>query len=189
MAFCVLSTENDSSGFTHVDNVFIKDWLPSAPAVALKVYLYGLCLAGKSDDVNTLEQMCKALGVKESDVLDSFTYWEDFGLVNIASVNPLQVEYVGAGSRNIAKKVSTTKYKEFNKKMQRVLTGRMITVNEYNEYYTFLENTFFEPDALVEIAKYCADVKGNDIGYAYILKIARDWDKAGIKNAEKINVP
>lgn len=186
MSFCVLSTENDGNGFTHVDNQFIKDWLPSAPAVALKVYLYGLCIAGKSDDVNCVENMCKALGVTESDVIDSYIYWEEFGLVNLASQNPLKVEYIGAGSRNIAKKVSAGKYKGFNSKMQKVLSGRMITVNEYNEYYTFLENTFFEPDALVEVAKYCVDVKGNDIGYAYILKIARDWDKAGIKNAEKI---
>lgn len=186
MAFCVLSTERDSNGFTHVDNGFIKDWLPSAPAFALKVYIYGLCLAGKSEEINNVDQMRIALSVTESDILDAFTYWEEFGLVNIASTNPLRVEYIGAGSRNIAKKVSTAKYKDFNKKMQKVLNGRMITVNEFNEYYTFLENTFFEPDGLVEIAKYCVDVKGNDIGYAYILKIARDWDKAGIKNADKI---
>lgn len=70
--------------------------------------------------------------------------------------------------------------------MQKALSGRMISVNEFNEYYSFLENSFFEPDALVEIAKYCVEMKGDDIGYAYILKIARDWDKAGIKNAEKI---
>lgn len=186
MAFCVFSSANDAGGYTQVDNAFIKDWMPSAPAVALKVYLYGLCLAGKNDEINCVEQMCRALSVTENDILDAFTYWEEFGIVNVASVNPLTVEYVGAGSRNLAKKVSAGKYRDFNKKMQRVLSGRMISVNEFNEYYSFLENTFFEPDGLVEIAKYCVDVKGNDIGYAYILKIARDWDKAGIKNAEKI---
>ena len=80
MAFCVLSTERDSNGFTHVDNGFIKDWLPSAPAFALKVYIYGLCLAGKSEEINNVDQMRIALSVTESDILDAFTYWEEFGL-------------------------------------------------------------------------------------------------------------
>ena len=35
MALCVLSTENDSGGYTNVDNAFIKEWLPSAPVTAL----------------------------------------------------------------------------------------------------------------------------------------------------------
>lgn len=186
MALCVLSTENDSGGYTNVDNAFIKEWLPSAPVTALKVYLLGLCFAGKNDAINNIEQMCRILLVTEQDVLDAYLYWEECGLVFIGSTNPLRVEYIGAGSRNVAKKVSAGKYKDFNKKMQKALSGRMISVNEFNEYYSFLENSFFEPDALVEIAKYCVEMKGDDIGYAYILKIARDWDKAGIKNAEKI---
>ncbi len=186
MTLCALSAENDSGGFTNIDNAFIKEWLPTAPPVALKVYLFGLCLAGKNDDVNNVEQMCRALSVTEQDVADAYFYWEECGLVLVTSVNPLHVEYVGAGSRNAAKKVSVGKYRDFNKKMQRALSGRMISVNEFNEYYSFLENSFFEPDALVEIAKYCVEMKGDDIGYAYILKIARDWDKAGIKNAEKV---
>lgn len=186
MALCVLSTENDSGGYTNVDNAFIKEWLPSAPVIALKVYLLGLCFAGKNDDINNIEQMCRILSVTEQDVLDAYLYWEECGLVFIGSTNPLRVEYIGAGSRNVAKKVSAGKYRDFNKKMQKALSGRMISVNEFNEYYSFLENSFFEPDALVEIAKYCVEMKGDDIGYAYILKIARDWDKAGVKNAEKI---
>ena len=109
MSFCVLSTENDGNGFTHVDNQFIKDWLPSAPSIALKVYLYGLFIAGKGDDVNSVEHMCKALSVAESDIIDAYIYWEEVGLVNLASQNPLKVEYIGAGSRNIAKKVSAGK--------------------------------------------------------------------------------
>ena len=185
MALCVMNTDSGSS-YTLIDNSFLRDFMPYAPPTALKIYLMGLCLAGKDDDINNIEYMKRTLSVTEGDILDAYTYWEECGLVNIASKNPTKIEYVGYSSRNLLKKVSTAKYKNFNKQMQQVLIGRMISVNEYNEYYTFLENSFFEPDALVQIAKYCAEIKGNDIGYAYILKIARDYDKAGIKTVEKI---
>ncbi len=185
MAFCVMNTDNGGS-YTLIDNVFLRDFMPFAPPVALKIYLMGLCLAGRDDDVNNIEYLKRTLNVTEDDILDAFTYWEECGLVNIASKEQIKIEYVGSSSRNLLKKVSAAKYKNFNKQMQQVLYGRMISVNEYSEYYTFLENSFFEPDALVQIAKYCAEIKGNDIGYAYILKIARDYDKAGIKTVEKI---
>jgi hypothetical protein len=185
MAFCIMNTEN-GGGYTLVDNAFLRDFMPFAPPTALKIYLFGLCLAGRDDDVNNIEYMKRTLNVTEDDILDAFTYWEECGLVNIAAKDQIKIEYVGSSSRSLLKKVSAAKYKNFNKQMQQVLNGRMISVNEYNEYYTFLENSFFEPDALVQIAKYCAEIKGSDIGYAYILKIARDYDKAGIKTVEKI---
>ncbi len=186
MAFCILGQDAVGSGFTPVDNAFLREYMPHAPEVALKIYLYGLCIATRQDDVNNVANMQRALSVNHDDIVDAFTYWEEYGLVNVISKNPLSVQYVDASSRNLQKKVAVGKYKTFNKKMQQALCGRMISVREYNEYYTFLENSFFEPDALVEIAKYCAEVKGNDIGYAYILKIARDWDAAGYKTLEKV---
>ena len=119
MALCVLSTENDSGGYTNVDNAFIKEWLPSAPVTALKVYLLGLCFAGKNDDINNIEQMCRILSVTEQDVLDAYLYWEECGLVFIGSTNPLRVEYIGAGSRNVAKRYPPANTKTLTKRCRR----------------------------------------------------------------------
>ena len=38
----------------------------------------------------------------------------------------------------------------------------------------FLENTTFEQEALLAVAKYCIALKGNTIGYQYVLAVARN---------------
>ena len=86
----------------------------------------------------------------------------------------------------LLKKIKPQKYQQFNKDIQGVLCERMISTNEYNEYYIFLETTFFEPKALVSVAKYCADKKGNDINYPYILKVARSLADSGVKTVEAV---
>ena len=42
MAFCEFSSEVVSSNAITVDNIFITEFLPSAPEKCVKVYLYGL---------------------------------------------------------------------------------------------------------------------------------------------------
>jgi DNA replication protein DnaD len=77
-------------------------------------------------------------------------------------------------STSALKKIKPGKYTKFSQEMQRIIEGRMLTVNEYNEYYMFLEDTTFEPEALLAVAKYCVELKGNNINYHYILTVARN---------------
>lgn len=67
-----------------------------------------------------------------------------------------------------------------------MISGRMITVQEYNEYYIFLETSFFQPEALVAVAKHCAELKGSDIGYSYILTVARNLATSGYTSAAAV---
>jgi len=62
----------------------------------------------------------------------------------------------------------------------------MITPNEYNEYYTVIDTFKIEPDALVAIAKYCTEIKGETVGHAYINTVARIWAAEGIKTKEAV---
>ena len=70
--------------------------------------------------------------------------------------------------------------------MQEVISGRMITPVEFNEYYTLIETYHFEPEAVVLIAKYCTTVKSNSVGYPYILAVARDFERQGLKTLETV---
>ena len=71
MAFCKYSSESTLSSTTQVDNVFISQFLPNAPDVCVKVYLYGLykCQDPNAFD-NTLENFSSQLGLSPQDIED-----------------------------------------------------------------------------------------------------------------------
>lgn len=187
MAFCSFSRDLADSSYTTVDNVFITNYLPDAPARYVDVYLFGLYLCGKNTTDNSLDTMSRVLNIDKEDILTIYTYWEELGLVSILQKTPYEVYYLPVRSDDVVlKKIKPQKYRQFNKDMQGVLTDRLISTNEYNEYYIFLETTFFEPKALVAVAKYCAERKGGDINYPYILKVARNLSDSGIKTVEAV---
>ena len=189
MALCSFSSKLAMDGFTVIDNAFLNEFLPGATGDDVKVYLYGLNLCSNPNvEDNSIDTICKVLALTEEQVLKSFSYWQEMGLVQLVSSNPLEIKYLPirahAGSAKIRNK---DKYTDFNKQMQTVISGRMLTPNEYNEYYSLIETYHFEPEALVLIARYCTSLKTNSIGYPYILAVARDFAKDGLKTLEAID--
>ncbi len=180
MAFCTKEKQLVTAGTTAVSNKFIVSYMPDAQGVASSVYLLGLALADSLGADNSIDTIAQKLGITAEDVMACYEYWEELGLVHIACTNPPEVVYLSLESDlNSQKRIKPSKYSKFSKQIQNVITGRMLTVNEYNAYYMFLEDTTFEPDALVAVAKYCVALKGNDINYNYVLTVARNQWKKG----------
>ena len=154
----------------------------------MRVYLYGLYMCGASTRYdNTIEHFASALGMSIEDIESAFLYWQEQGLVQVLSLKPIQVKYlpVKAGAGKI-KKFAKDKYADFNTQMQSLIEGRMITPYEFTEYYALLESLHIEPTAMVMIAKYCVDLKGADVGYNYILAVAKNWAYSGVKTVEGV---
>ncbi|MBP5466099.1 MAG: DnaD domain protein, partial [Clostridia bacterium] len=78
------------------------------------------------------------------------------------------------------------KYSDFTKGLQALLPDRMISTNEYSEYFNVMETYSIAPDAMLMIAKYCADRKGSDISYRYVSKVAKDFGNRGVTTVEKV---
>ena len=174
MAFCTKEKQLIDGGYTSIDNKFILNYLADAPDARSAVYLMGLALCQSNGDDNSCSTIAQKLGISEQDVMSAYLYWEELGLVHITGETPPSVIYLNLNNSTSAlKKIKPGKYKNFNNEIQRVISGRMISPNEYGEYYIFLENTTFEPEALVAVADYCVQLKGNDINYRYILTVAR----------------
>ena len=176
-------------GFTVIDNTFLNEFLPQATGEDVKVYLYGLNLCSNpSTDDNSLDTMSKVLSMSGDDILKSFSYWQEMGLVQIFSTNPLEIRFLPPKSKSGSLKVrNKEKYADFNKQMQDVIRGRMITPTEYNEYYSLIEVYHFEPEALVMIARHCVKIKSDKIGYPYILAVARNYADEGLKTIEALD--
>ncbi len=188
MALCSFSSTLAMDNSTLVDNAFINEFLPGANEKCLKVYLYGLtlCSSPYSRD-NAIDSMANVLGLSIDDIIDAFSYWQEMGIVQIMTTDPISVQYLpvklhsGRGKTQIKEK-----YADFNKQAQALLSGRMIRPNEYNEYYNLIETYHFEPEALLMIIGYCAKLKNNSINYPYILAVANSFEKEGIKTTSAL---
>lgn len=189
MGFCQFSSESVISNTTNVDNVFINDFLPYANDTCVKVYLYGLykCNNANSYD-NTLASFSTVLGIPEEDVYNSFLYWQDQGLVKVLSTEPFEVVYIPIKNAvTNTKKYNKERYTNFNMQLEAVLKGRNISLNEYYQYYEFMEVYHVEPEALILIIEYCIRAKGVKVGYNYILTIAKNWAYDGYTSYEKVD--
>lgn len=188
MPFCKYSIDMLANNQTCVDNIFINNYLPYADSNFVKIYLYGLykCQDSNAKD-NTIENFSNELHISCDDVEKAFTYWQEQGLVQILNLIPFEVRYLPITDvLNNNKKYNEKKYANFNTQAQEILCGRMITPNEYREYYDLVERLHIEKDALLQIINYCVRLKGDNVGYNYITTIAKDWASKKITTAKQV---
>ena len=187
MAFCNFSGEFIKNSTIQIDSNFFTQFLPYVSDASLKVYMFGLyCCNNSNSKDNSLAKFSAILNLSEEDIISCFYEWEELGLVTIVQKNPFEVRYLPISNGSIRlKKFNTKKYTAFNTKMLELLS-RDITPLEFNEYYTTIESLHIEPDALIMITKYCVDLKGSDVGYPYILNVAKKWIYDGIRTCEDV---
>ncbi len=181
------SKEFSKNAYTGIENAFITEYLKIADGNAVKVYLYGLYLC-QNHGANELKDFAENVNLTESEVKDIFNYLEEFGLLSVLSFEPLNVEYLPVRGAFTSKprKYKTEKYSEFTKGVQTLICSRMIPTNEYVEYFSIMETYNIKPEAMLLIIKYCVSLKGDDIGYKYISKVAKDFGNREINTIEKV---
>jgi DnaD/phage-associated family protein len=171
-----------------VDNIFINNFLPDAPDLCVKVYLMGLskCANSIAPD-NNITNFANVLNVSEEDVMQAFRYWQEQGVVQIVNTSPVEVRFMPLNaSLGTIKKYKIGKYTDFNIQIQEILSKRMLTPGEFSAYYNVIEEYHIEPEALVMIIKYCADLKGENVTYPYIITVAKNWQKEGVHTCEDV---
>ena len=188
MCLCKYSSSYIINDKTVVDNIFINNFLPDAPDLCVKVYLMGLskCANSIAPD-NNITNLANVLNVSEDDVMQAFRYWQEQGVVQIVNTSPMEVRFMPLNaSLGTIKKYKIGKYTDFNIQVQEILSKRMLTPGEFSAYYNVIEEYHIEPEALVMIIKYCADCKGENVNYPYIITVAKNWQKEGIHTCEDV---
>lgn len=171
---------------TEVDNYFISEYLPYAPEKYVRIYIYGLYLCGQKDQINkSVELLSNVLDEAYDKVIEAFEYWEGQGLISIIRTEPVDIVYLPVRNCSKNKRYKPQKYSDFNIQIQAILQKRMITPNEYYEYYALIESEKMEPAALTLIAGHCAKLKGDDINSRYILTVARNWAQEGVRTFDE----
>lgn len=185
---CSFAKEFSIGIYTDVENVFITEYLPNCSGDAVKVYLYGLFLCQHPEKDQSLQEMATTLKMTEEQVVSAFEYFEEYALLSIVSREPFTVQYqkIQGLSNSKPRKYKAEKYTDFTKFVQSLITDRMISTSEYSEYFMIMETYSIKPEAMLMIVKYCVDMKGTDISYRYISKVAKDFGSRGITTVEKI---
>ncbi|MBQ7977061.1 MAG: DnaD domain protein [Clostridia bacterium] len=192
MSFCKFSTEYYAKSYTVIDNLFFTRYLPSTAPKHASIYLYGLFICSQNDNLD-VQRFAENMGYSIEEIIESFEYWEEQGIVRIVNSEPFQVQYLpirNIGSSN--RKYDKDKYFHFNIEVQKILSDRMITPNELEEYYTLMEGYSLpdgrkiSPEALLMIIRFCAQNKGTNVNYRYIITVARDWASAGFITPEQV---
>ena len=187
VSFAKFSSDFLMETFTLVDNLFINEHLPYCDEKQIKVYLYGLYLCSNSTADNSISALCSVLDMSENEIISAYGYFEDMGLVQIVSKSPLQVKYLSLKrSMQTPKKYKSEKWNDFNAHLQQLFPERMLTPNEYNEYYMFLDESKLEQDAMLMIVQYCINLKGISVRYPYILTVARNWVADGVRTVSDV---
>lgn len=187
MAFLNLSGDYIKAGFTSVDNVFLLSYLPYADALDVKIYLLGLAIASCGGEENSLQKMSLALHTDEERIVEGFRYWEEKGLVSLTKTAPFSVKYLSVKNpmRPVIK-VNVEKYKVFCDEVARLFPERILTPNEYNEYFELMHENKMEINAMLLIMQYCKDLGGGKFSAPYILAVANDWVKQGLTTEKKV---
>lgn len=168
-----LSAQTQKHTKIPLDNLFITEYMPSAPEEYVKVYILGYSYAISSPADFSLATLCSTLNISESDARNAFKYWETQGLALIVEDEPLLVEYLPVHSSAPVRKFSKTKYEDFNNQLHAMLPARQFLPNEYNEYYSVIEDCHLEPEAMLAIIAYCIRLKGDSVNYRYIIAVAK----------------
>ena len=106
-------------------------------------------------------------------------------MLNVLSEEPFTVAFLPVSDHK-PKKYNPEKYTGFNKALQILIPDRMITPNEYSAYFALMEEHSIKPEAMLMIIKYCAELKGKNISFRYVVKVANDFATRGITTESKI---
>lgn len=169
---------------TPVPTAFLADEVPDAPADYVKVYLYGLYLAGLDVPPQPTE-VEERLHMKASEIEDAISYWERRGAVRVRSDGTVcyrmgEPEF----EQEKEKEKQQFPYVAFNLQVSEAM-GRDPSATELKEIYAWLETYSFPQDVAIMLIRHCIDRKGTRIHINYMAKVAAAWADRGVDSVDK----
>ena len=183
---------------TDVENIFINEYMPTAPGEYVKVFLYGL-LYSKGQEEMTARELAKHLQMTEKQVEDAWNYWEQLGIVSkkyIINTNEYDIEFKNlralmySGGLEPIKVVQEEKTPLVNDTLRDLVysveqsLGRAMSPSESMEVASWIEEVGATTEVIMGAVDYCME-KGKR-GINYMAKVVLQWTKDGFKTKEDV---
>lgn len=183
---------------TDVENIFINEYMTSAPGDFVKVYLFALMYAGLDEEMNN-EIIARQLDLSEEDVLKAWSYWEKQGIIRKIREKPedkftYQVEFInlkellyGKGNhKNSASADEKARMAMSDRTIQGMyqsieqIVGRTISSTEMMKILSWINEFHASPEIIVYAYSYCKGKEKQDI--RYIAAVVKSWVSEGLND-------
>lgn len=180
---------------TAVDNMFIAEYMATAPGDYVKAYLLALMYA----DLNvpcTNESLARELDITVEEVLLAWNYWEKLGLVLKKYPDPenrlrYTVEFLNIREARFGKARASSEHKPGSVKLTdqelaqlyrdiEAITGRLFEGREMQEIVSWLTDYSIAPDVILLCYKYCIRNRKTS-KYRYVGAVLKDWVQQGLR--------
>lgn len=186
---------------THVENLFIVEYMPAAPDGYVKVYLAGLGCAqiGRNED---WEAMARKLGCSVALIDEAWAYWEAQGIVrrvypNASDRSNYNVEFMSIREAAFGRpsqvnvpapvKRASLDDEELADLYRGIesATGRLLESNEPAEVASWIADYSMDPEVILLCYKYCTG-RGKSNRCKYVGSILKDWKAKGLDTVSDV---
>ena len=181
---------------TGVENIFVNEYMTSAPGDFVKVYLLARMYANLEQEAGNAT-IAKQLGLTEEDVLKAWSYWEDLGVIKKDRINPedkfvYEVEFInlkerlyGKGAKGKKRTAEATAkdamadkdIRDMYSAIERI-TGRVMNGAEMMEILTWINDFRASPEIIVYAYSYCKAKNKQNI--RYVAAVVKGWVSEGL---------
>ena len=184
---------------TDVENIFLSEYMPTAPGDYVKVFLYGLLYSQNNVEINS-RQFASQLQMSEKQVEDAWSYWEQLGIVSrkyIINTNEYDIEiknlralmYAGVldvealDKEEASETLISAELKDLVYSVEQTI-GRTMSPSESLEVASWLNELGATSEVIMGAVEYCIE-KGKR-GINYMAKVVLQWTKDGFKTKEDV---
>lgn len=157
MPFCSFADGAGMYDVTPIENMFLLEYLPTAPEEFLRVYLYARMLSLHPELCDGMDDMARALHMDPDAVYNAMTYWERQGLVKRltdrpptyamlpvmhsagCSINPMETEYY--------------EYRDFNANLQAIFGSELLQPKQYAMANDWINILGFTQEAVLKMVE------------------------------------
>lgn len=187
---------------THVENIFINEYMASAPGDYVKVYLFALMYAGHNIVMDS-EIIAKQMNMAIEDVLKAWSYWEELGVVKKLYDKPgdifhYDIEFLNLKERNYGQNQGQKKISSADKALDMLEDKEVKAMyseierikgkfegNEPAEILSWITEYNATAEVIIYAYLYCAKIKKH-YKYKYVGAIVKEWSGKGFKNIEQV---
>ena len=190
MPFCSFSEGAAMFDVTPIENMFLLEYLPTAPDGFLRVYLYARMLCLHPELGGGIGDVARALRMEEDAVFNAFSYWERQGLVERLTDRPptyaIRPLKVGAAQTEMDR--DYYKYREFNASLQDLFGAQLLHPSQYETANDWLNVLGMEQGAVLRLLEYELKHGGRQPAAVFKRadKRAAEWAERGIRSLEDV---
>lgn len=191
MPFCSFSDGAAMFDVTPIENMFLLEYLPTAPEGFLRVYLYARMLCLHPELGGEIADVAKALRMDEDAVFNAFAYWEKQGLVERLTDRPpsYAIRPIRGGDMQSEMDRDYYAYRDFNASMQDLFGAEhLLQPNQYKLANDWLNVLGMSQEAVLKLLEYELKHGGKQPASVFKRadKRAAEWADRGIRTLEDV---